>query len=206
MTKDTPTRKLQEVINLLVGTRGLGRAARIRLGYEPYASELDFRNVDEATGVAKVAWASEQAPYADMHVLPGSAATGTLTVYVHVDTTRLALYLTEHVLIQATGQTWATATGALPALAKRIINETAGAPWTTLLTRMQAAQASLYGTISLLEGDASQSPAAGVLIECLQQAVTAEAQVALLTGLRGQANILTLIGKALETGEYLAGA
>ena len=207
MATDVPMQYLQKAVNVLVGTRGLGHAARMREGYLPYSNELDFRAVDEATGIAKVTWASEQAPYAEMQVVPGSAATGTLIVFVHVAPPALALYIAEHALLQATGQTWATATGALPALVKRSIMQTvdAGAPWAALLTRLHAAQGTLYSTISLIEGDATVAAGAEVVNESIQQIVPADLQTRLLDSLRTQIGVLDHLIRALETGDYLAG-
>jgi hypothetical protein len=124
---------------------------------------------------------------------------------VHVDPNILALYLAEHALLQATGQTWETATGSLPALLKRTISETvgAGAAWTTLVTRLQAAPAMLYAALSLLDGDASVGAAAGILSEAIDVAVPADAQAALRDTLRAHISTLALVLHALETGDYL---
>jgi hypothetical protein len=208
MATDVPMQYLQKAVNVMVGTRGLGSAARTREGYLPYSTELDFRGVDEATGNSKVAWASDQAPYAEIRVVPGSAATGTLTVFIHVAQSRLALYIVEHALLLALGQTWATATGRLPALIKRLILQTvdSGASWATLLTRLHAAQGTLYSTISLIEGDISVAAGGEVVSEAVQQVVPEDVQALLIDRLRAQIVALDLVIKALESGDYLAGA
>ena len=208
MATDVPMQYLQKAINVMVSTRGLGSAARTREGYLPYSTELDFRGVDEATGNGKVAWASDQAPYAEIRVVPGSAATGTLTVFIHVAPSRLALFIVEHALLLAQGQTWATATGRLPALIKRSIEQILGAgmPWATLLTRLHAAQGTLYSAISLLEGDATVAAGGDVVIEAVQQVVPAAVQTLLIDRLRAQIAALDLVIRALETGDYLSGS
>jgi len=97
MQSDTSNLYLDKVTRLLTSARGIGRAGRVREGYAPYSVELDFRDVDEATARARVAWLLGQAPYAQIEIVPASAATGTLTVFARVDPTKLATYLSEHV-------------------------------------------------------------------------------------------------------------
>jgi hypothetical protein len=173
---DTPELFLQRAITLLTGTRGLGNADRVREGNEPYSSELDFRGVDEATAQGKIAWASDQAPWAQFEIVPAPTATGTLTVFVAVELQKLASYLVERVLQEEKNQTWQTATGALPELARKDIDETVGGgeTWQSLVSRLKLNEAALDVFWSTLMAD-----------------------------LQAQQSMLHKIVQAVETGEYL---
>lgn len=138
MATDTPTLYLNRAVRLLTGTRGLGGPERVREGYTPYSYELDFSTVDENTARNRIAWALDQAPYAQIELVPASAASGLLTVFVRVELRTLAMYLAERSLMQETGQTWQTASGPLPDLARQAIERTVGAgeDWQALLDEM----------------------------------------------------------------------
>jgi hypothetical protein len=138
MASDTPMLYLSKVVRLLTSVRGVGRAERVREGYAPYSYDLEFRDIDEQTALGKIAWTLDQAPYAEIALVPGSAAAGLLTIFVRVDLHKLALYLAERSLMQETGQTWQTASGPLPELVRQAIDGTVGAgqPWQALLDEM----------------------------------------------------------------------
>ena len=138
MATDAPMLYLSRIVRLLTSGRGVGRAERVRDGYAPYSSELDFRDVDEATARSRIAWAQDQAPYADIELAPDSAAAGLLTIFVRVDLRKLALYLAERALMQETGQTWETASGPAPQLVRQAIESTVGAgqPWQAALDEL----------------------------------------------------------------------
>jgi hypothetical protein len=202
---DTPNLYLDKLIRLLTSARGVGRADRVREGYAPYSRELDFRDVDEATATARVAWARDQAPYAQIEVVPASGAAGLLTVFARVDLEKLALYLVERVLLQETGQTWQTTTGALPAIVRTqiITSFGAGASWQTLLDRIRTGIAWLTLSASII-GDANPTMPWLLLVhDALARTIPADAQAALLADLAQQRSLLEKMLRALETGEYL---
>jgi hypothetical protein len=153
MASDTPALYLAKVVKLLTGRRGMGRAERVREGYAPYSYDLDFRGADEATALGKIAWARDQAPYAQIELVPDSAATGMLTIFAGVDVQKLALYLAERSLMQETGQTWETATGQLPLLVKQAIAGTVGdgKDWPALLADLQRQSGTLEAIRHALE-------------------------------------------------------
>ena len=206
MATNAPNLYLDKVIKLLTSTRGLGRATRIREGGEAYSTELDFQHVDEATATSKLAWASTQAPYAEMNLIPATTTTRVLTVFVRVDPTRLALYLAEQVWRESTGQTWETATGALPAFIKQAINETAGASWERMLNRLHVGMATLCAALNIIAGDADIVLAAEVVHEAIEATVVSEEQAQLAAALRKQVELLHRMIIILETSDSLTNA
>jgi len=205
MLSDTPNLYRSRVAGLLTGARGVGRADRVRDGYTAYSIELGFRDVDEATAKAKIAWALDQAPYAEIQLLPESTTTGLLTVFARVDLLKLALFLSEHVLLQATGQTWASATGAAPALIKKAINETVGtgAAWASLVGRLRYELASLAHFLRTVEADALAGPLPSLVVEAVQQSGLSDGWATFVDKLRQQERLLGTTARAIETGEYL---
>ncbi len=201
----TPNRYLSKVVKLLTGARGLGHADRVREGYLPYSNELDFRDVDESTARAKIAWAADQAPYAQIELTPSSGAMGLLTVFAWVDLVKLAMYLCEHVLMQETGQTWETATGQVPATLRRIIHETVGSgkDWQELLDGCDVASGWLVAAASIVAGDGDLMPGLDVAHDAITRIVPAAAYEALLADLKQQIALLAAVRLAIESGEYL---
>ncbi len=203
---DTPGLYLNNTVNLLTSTRGLGSADRIREGYKPYSTELDFHGIDEATAQAKIAWASDQAPWAQFEIVPASTVTGGLTIFLAVDVQKLALYLVERVLLQEKGQTWQTATGALPDLARNSISETVGArgAWQSLVSRLKLDDAALTNFLCTIEADSMAGPVVAVIQETISQTVgPTPGWSSLVADLQGQESVLHKIVQAIETGEYL---
>ncbi len=203
---DTPGLYLDNTIRLLTSTRGLGSADRVREGYKPYSTEMDFHGIDEATAQGKIAWASDQAPWAQFEIVPASTATGGLTIFLAVDLQKLALYLVERVLLQEKGQTWQTATGALPNLAHKAIDETVGAggAWQSLVSRLKLNEAALAGFLRTIEADGLAGPVVAVIQETISQTVGATpGWSSFVADLQGQESVLHKIVQAIETGAYL---
>jgi len=196
---------LEKVVGLLTAARALGPAAHIRDGFAPLSKELDFLTTDMATVNAVVSRARDQAPYANIQVVPDSGRGGVVTVFVQTDLLKLANFLTEHVLMQGIGRTWATASGALPTLIRRSIDETVGAgeAWDSLINRLHAQSASLIEYLQALESG-QPGPVAAVVREAAQETVGQEASwSAFVHRLRSQVDMLGLIIRAVETGQYL---
>jgi hypothetical protein len=158
MPGSTPELFLATVVRLLVGTRAMGSASRQRPGFQPYSVELDFRNVDSAAAQQVIAWAREQAPYADIQ-LASPAGVTPVTIYVQVVLGRLAQYLAGQVILHTTGQTWETASPALRQLVQQSIDDTvnAGGQWSSLVARLQA-DAKLVGLVAAAEGSGEFLP------------------------------------------------
>jgi hypothetical protein len=139
MAANTPELYLAKVVTLLVRTRAMGPAVRQRAGFQPYSVELDFRNVSSEAAQQTIAWAREQAPYADIQLATPAGATP-VTIYAQVMLVRLAQYLAGQVMLHATGQTWETTSAPLRQLVQQAIDDTigAGGDWSELVARLQA--------------------------------------------------------------------
>jgi hypothetical protein len=158
MVANAPELYLAKLVRLLVGTRSIGRATRQRAGFQPYSVELDYRNADSAAAQQVIAWAREQAPYADIQLAspPGAKP---VTIYAQVVLVRLAQYLAGQVILHATGQTWETASPALRHLVQQAIDDTIGASgdWSSFLARLQA-DSNLVGLIVAAEDSGEYLP------------------------------------------------
>jgi hypothetical protein len=158
MAASTPDLYLGTVVRLLVGTRSLGPAARQRPGFQPYSVELDYRNVDSSAAQQVIAWAREQAPYADIQLASPIGATP-VTIYAQVMPVPLAQYLAGQVILHATGQTWETASAPLRQLVQQAIDDTigAGGDWGSFVARMHAT-ANLMDLIAAAENSGEYLP------------------------------------------------
>jgi hypothetical protein len=205
-SKNTPALYLGSLVSLLTSTRALGPAIRTREGMDPYSVELDFGVTDPASVQATLAWAREQAPYADVEMASPIQPGVPVSVFARIDLVRLADYLVQRVLLQENAETGQTATGALPKLARKAIDETVGAggAWASLINRLRLDQSNALAFLRLIESDVMSGPVAAVIQEGISQTVGSDpAWPAFLDGLRSQAALLERITRAVETGEYL---
>lgn len=140
---DIPAVRLNDLVALLTGMRGLGAATRTRQGSAPYSMELDFKTTDLRAVRHAIAWAGDQAPYADVALV--SEGPGLVTILARVDPPRLAAYLAGRALLQATGELWDPKNDPLAALVQQVIDSTAGSgeSWDDMLNHMQAVVDSL---------------------------------------------------------------
>jgi hypothetical protein len=203
MAVDVPNAYLERIIKLLTGARGLGSAVQIREGFQPYSREIDFRTTDVGQAQGVVTWASNQAPYADVQLVPQST-TG-VTVYAHVVPDRLAHYLAERAYLQVTGQSFLTAPGALPTLVERVVAETiaVNGSWASIVSRLHVEQATLTLFLRLLEADAQAGGIAAVIQEAIAALGLGDCRDRLVERLQAMLGALQRMTLAVETGEYL---
>ncbi len=139
MSLDIPTSRLNDLVTLLTGTRALGPATRTRDGSVPYSRELDFRTSDLRAVRQVIAWARDQAPYADIELasVPGAGLT---TLFVRVDQPRLAAFLAGQAYLAATGELWDPKNDPLAALVQHLIDVTvnSGESWAELQDELTA--------------------------------------------------------------------
>jgi hypothetical protein len=206
MSPNTPTQYLDKVTRLLTGTRALGSAMSSRSGYLPYSVELDFRTTDISAAQAVVEWAKEQAPYAEIRLVNPVAAAGNVTVFAHIELAALARYLAGQSFLHTIGQTWETASGAVPDLVRKAIDQTvgAGSDWQSLLDALGLEKNRLGVLTQTLAADALAGPLAAIVQEAARDTVAPTAQwMAFQDALRSRKHILDAVIQTFDSGEYL---